>query len=512
MAGLAAVAGQGPVVRAEQGLVTGPVPLTPIQRWFFEQRLADEHHWNQALLLAVRAGGPALDPGHLEAAVAALLAHHDALRLRFQRADGEVEQHNAGTDGPPVFEWVDLSGMPATQRHHALEAETARLQASLNLAEGPLVRVACFDFGPDEPGRLLIVVHHLAMDGVSWRILLEDLQAAYRQAAAGAPIRLPAKTTSFQAWARRLAVHARSEAVQAEISHWLEIARRPVEPLPVDFVPPAAAANGDEASERSVQVTLTEAETQALLQGTLPAFRAEINDVLLAGLVHALRNWTGSPQVLVELEGHGREELAADLDISRTIGWFTTIYPVAFDLRGVRQPADAVRAVKDALRRVPNRGIGFGLLRYLADASDEVALLRAMPQPEVSFNYLGQLDQVLSEGAAFAPAREDRGPDRSLRGGRAYPLEVNGGIMAGRLQLSLAYSDALHRRETIEKLGQAYAAALRAIIAHGQSPDGPDEALLRPEDFPLAKLGQKDLNKVLGKLGKRLDDKGRNTR
>ncbi len=127
-------------MRAEQGLVTGRAPLTPIQRWFFEQRFADEHHWNQALLLAVRADGPALNPGHLEAAVAALMAHHDALRLRFQRAGGEVEQHNAGPGGPPVFEWVDLSGTPATQRRHALEAETARLQASLNLAEGPLMR------------------------------------------------------------------------------------------------------------------------------------------------------------------------------------------------------------------------------------------------------------------------------------------------------------------------------------------------------------------------------------
>ncbi len=508
VAGLAAVAGQGPMVRAEQGPVTGPAPLTPIQRWFFEQRLADEHHWNQALLLAGRAEGPSLDPRHLETAAAALVAHHDALRLRFRRTGDEVEQHNAGTDGPSVFARVDLAATPAAQRRAALEAEAARLQASLNLTEGPLVRVAYFDLGPGEPGRLLIVVHHLAMDGVSWRILLEDLQAAYRQAATGAPIRLPAKTTAFQTWARRLAVYARSEAVQAELSHWLDVARRPVEPLPVDFMPPAAAANGDEASERSVQVTLTEAETQALLQQALPAFRAEINDVLLAGLAQALRNWTGSPQVLVELEGHGREEIAADLDISRTVGWFTTVFPVAFDLRGVRQPADAVRAVKDALRRAPNRGIGFGLLRYLADASEEVAVLRAMPQPEVSFNYLGQLDQALNEETAFRPAREDRGPDRSLRGSRIYPLEVNGGIMAGRLQLSLAYSNALHRGETIEKLGQDYAAALRAIIAQSQAPDSPDEALLRPEDFPLAKLGQKDLNKVLGKLGKT----GRNVR
>ncbi len=504
IAELAAVAGTGRVIQAEQGIVEGPVPLTPIQHWFFEQELPEPHHWNQDLLLEVR---QPLDPILLEQAVGHLLAHHDALRLRFrrwgemrERGNGATregaaawEQVNAGLDDQTPFTWVDLSALPTAEQGETIEALTARLQASLDLTHGPLLRVAYFDLGPDRPARLFIVIHHLAVDGVSWRILLEDLQTLYRQLSRGEPAQLPPKTTSFQHWARRLVEYAQSDEVRQELAYWLEVPSDGAARLPVDY------PDGDntEASARSVTVALSPEETQALLQEVPAAYRTEINDALLAALAQAVAKWTGSSALLVALEGHGREDLFDDVDLSRTVGWFTTLYPVRLDLTGIYDPGEALKAVKEQLRRVPRRGIGYGLLRYLCEDEEVRQQIRALPQPEISFNYLGQLDQAVPEGSPFGPAPESGGPAHSPRGKRSHRLEINGVIAGGRLQLEWTYSETLHRRSTIERLAQDFLEALRAIIAHCQSPDAVGYT---PSDFAEFEWDQEDLDDIMAAI------------
>ena len=453
----------------------GPVPLTPIQAWFLEQGFPRPDHWNQSVFLRLR---ERLAAGPLRHAVGLLLEHHDALCLRFERTPAGWVQSYGAPGEPPLVE-VDLGALPADVRTRALEAAAAEVQRGLDLARGPLLRAALFDLGRGEEGRLLLVAHHLVVDGVSWRILLEDLQNAV----------LPPATTSFAEWSERLAEHARSGALEEEADFWRSLAATG-EPLPVDH----PGGRNDVAAELSVSVELDAAETQALLQEAPAAYRTQINDLLLTALVQAFEPWTGSPRLLVDLEGHGREDLFPEVDLSRTVGWFTTHFPVLLDLGDAWEPGDAIRAVKEQLRRIPRHGIGHGLLLYLASASD----LRGACPPEVSFNYLGQLDQALAEGSPFAPAAESSGPAKDARAARRCPIEVVGGVLAGRLQMSWRYSEELHERATIERLARSWIDALRALVEHCRSSEAGG---FTPSDFPLAGLDQSQLERIAGRVG-----------
>jgi len=494
VAGLTAVAGSvatTALIQAEQGVVEGPLPLTPIQCWFFDQELPQPHHWNQAVLLEVK---ERLEPELLEQAARHLLVHHDALRLRFRRGEAGWEQMNAGVDGEVPFSVVDLSQLTEAEQRAAIEARAAEHQADLDLTAGPLLRLAYFDLGADRPDRLLVVVHHLAVDGVSWRILLGDLQVAYGQLQGGEEAVLPSKTTSFRHWARRLAEYARSEPMRQELDHWLSLAKHPVVPLPVDF----PSGSNTEADAQTVTVSLEAEETRTLLQEVPSAYGTEINDALLAALTQAFARWTGSPTLLVDLEGHGREPLFEDVDLSRTVGWFTTIFPVCLDLRRASGPGEALTTVKEQLRRVPGRGIGYGLLRYLCHDQEVVTRLEALPQAEVSFNYLGQFDQILDQASPFRLARESAGGSRSLQGRLGHLLSVNGGVADGRLQMEWTYSRRLYRRETVERVAEAFIQALRAIIAHCRSPEAVGYT---PSDFPDAGLSQEEIDRLLVEVG-----------
>ena len=187
-----------------------------------------------------------------------------------------------------------------------------------------MLRAVLFHLGAGQADRLLLVIHHLVVDGVSWRVLLEDLLTAYEQLARRQPVQLPPKTTSWQYWAQRLSEHARSEALRQELPYWLDEARRQVPPLPVDQIEGDSSAGAAE----TVVVTLGEEQTRALLQEVPAVYRTHINDVLLTALAQAYVRWSGQGSLLVDLEGHGREELFDDVDLSRTVGWFTTLYPV----------------------------------------------------------------------------------------------------------------------------------------------------------------------------------------
>ncbi|HEX2078177.1 MAG TPA: condensation domain-containing protein, partial [Longimicrobium sp.] len=486
MAELAAVVDAGPPQPAgEDAAAAGTVPLTPIQRWFFAQELADPHHHNQALLLSV---DRSVDLAALTEALRHLPRHHDALRLRFARTDGEWQQfHAPGGEALPC-EFRDLTGVPEAERSAALEAGCGELQASLDLTAGPLARAAVFDLGAGRPRRLLIVVHHLVVDGVSWRILMEDLWTAYLQLSRGEPVRLPPRSSTFQQWSRMLALHADSPRIRAELPQWESLAGR-TSRLPADH----DGGPNTVASQETVTVELDLEETRALLQEVPRAYRTQINDVLLTALAQSLAAWTGQPGVRIDLEGHGREGLFEELDLSRTVGWFTTLFPVWLELHEAWGPGDALKGIKEQLRRIPGRGIGYGLLRYLATDAEAVAALRA-PAAEVSFNYLGQF---AGSPAALQPAPESAGPLRSLRDARPYLIEINGSIHDGRLRVAWTFSTHRHRRETVARVAGDFVAALSALIAHCREVDRPG---FTPSDFAQARLTQKDLDRLAARL------------
>ncbi len=496
IAELATVAGTSIAVEAEQGVVTGAVPLTPVQARFFEQDQPEPHHYNQAMLLRV---DEAVDASVLERALEHLLVHHDALRLRFAKSENGWQQAIAPPNSTAQarasrVESFDLSHLPDAEQSAVLQQHAASLQASLDLQSGPLMRLALFKRGALRPSNLLIVIHHLAVDGVSWRILLEDLQALYTQLSRGKNIELAAKTTSFKSWSEQLTAHANSDALRAEAPYWLSLLKDSVTRLPVDYETKTNTA----ASARTVTVSLNTRETLALLLEVPAAFRTQINEVLLTALARTLGRWTGASSVLLDLEGHGREEIFAGVDLSRTVGWFTTIFPVALDLKESQTPIDALRLVKEQLRAIPNRGIGYGLLRYANGNPEIAAALSAQPQAEVRFNYLGQTDRALPQASMFEPDPESSGPFQSPKRERGYLLNIIGAVASGELRLEWTYSENIHRRETVERLARSYIEELQTLIAQARS--RVDAASFSPADFPRAKLSQEELNKVLARL------------
>ncbi|WDD36594.1 amino acid adenylation domain-containing protein (plasmid) [Nostoc sp. UHCC 0926] len=488
IAELAVVAITNQSIQAEQGLVTGQVPLTPIQHWFFKQNLPDSHHWNQSILLEVQ---QALNQALLEQTVQKLLEHHDALRLRFFLQESGWQQFTASSDSVVPCSRVDLSALSPNKQIPALEAAAAELQTSLNLSSGPLMRVIYFDLGTDKLSRLLLLIHHLAVDGVSWRILLEDLQTVYQQLNHKKTIQLPPKTTSFKHWAERLRKYAQLPALQSELKYWLTKNGKEIARLPVDF----CEGENTMAKAGTISVALSEEETQSLLREIPAAYQTQINDILLTALVQAFEQWMGKRTakesrkhlLLVDLEGHGREEIFEDVDLSRTVGWFTTIFPVLLDIEENSSSTETLEMVKKQLRSIPNRGIGYGVLRYLSDETAKPLKLH-LPKAEIRLNYLGQSDQVFSGSALFAPAQESSGESRSLRGNRSYLIDMIAIIAGGQLRLDCIYSKAVHHRVTIESLVESFTAALRELINHCKS--------LEPRKYTPSDFLQADPNPI----------------
>ncbi|NUO78610.1 amino acid adenylation domain-containing protein [candidate division KSB1 bacterium] len=488
IAELAQVAGAQRITNAEQGFVSGDLPLTPIQCWFFEKELPHPDHWNVSLLLEVQREIPL---ALLQQAAQHLLNHHDALRIRFSNDAGWRQTVLGMAQNAPV-DHVDISSWKEDQQIVALEEKTAEFQAKLNLARGPLMRFVLFERGAGRRPYLLWVLHHLVCDVVSWRIMIEDLQSALEQLERGGVVQLPAKTTSFKHWAERLAAHAQSETVKSELEYWRTALAAPLPALPLDYQNDLAA--NTEASTRALKVFLTPEETRALLQEVPKAYNTQINEALVTALAQSFCQWTGGSSVLIDLEGHGREEIFAEVDLSRTVGWFTIFYPVLLKVAGA-DPGEAISAIKEQLRRIPKRGLGYSLLRYL----HREAALAALPQAQINFNYLGQFDQVLQDSARFHLVQETNIYDRSPAGMRSHVLEIVGSVIRGSLQVEWFYSANLHRAATIEVLAQNFIRNLRALIQHGQAPGAKN---FTPSDFTDFSWDQNDLENIAAAIQK----------
>jgi amino acid adenylation domain-containing protein/non-ribosomal peptide synthase protein (TIGR01720 family) len=470
--------------------VSGPVPLTPIQHWFFEHRFAAPHHWNQAVFLALRRP---VSTSALRQSFDAVVAHHDALRLRFAPGAAGWRQLNAEAEGTTLAV-IDLSGLGGERHRGELEAIAAALQGTLGLALGPLLRAALFRCGPEHQDRLLLIIHHLVVDGLSWRILLEDLAAAHDQAARGLAPSLPPKTASFRRWAERLTEHAWLGEHEDELGEWLAAARSRVRPLPLDG--PGGESENLESSVRSVAVQLSVEETEILLRTVPGVHRAQIQEVLLTALARALAPWVGDGMLLIDVETHGREGLFPDLDISRTVGWFTAVYPLLLEVDPAAGAGETLAAVKEQVRRVPRAGVGYGILRYLSPRPEVGERLAALPRAGIAFNYLGQLDQAVSAQSAFEAAAEDTGPWNHPRLRRPHALFVHGRIAEGRLTVVWAYSEQMHRDATVTALAESFRAALLELVHGGAAV----AAVPVPSDFPLVELSTAELEAAFGAI------------
>ena len=439
---------------------TGPAPLSPVQELLFD-RFTVPADFSQYVVADLAED---VDARALAAAVYALVDHHEALRLRFTGQEGgRVQVLSDGGEAPAVLPF--LAQEPA-------EA-AAQLSAATDLAAGPLFHAALLGSG----AQLLLVAHHLVVDGLSWRILVEDLERGYQQAKAGQPISLGVRTTGFTEWSRRLREAAAGGVFEDEIGHWSAISGRP--------------SFGDSTvdSSRTVTVTLDADATDTLLYEVPVTYRTEINDVLLTALGAAFAAWTGDDRALVALEGHGREEDLLDgVSLSRTVGWFTSYYPVELDVSAAGL-ADRIKSVKEQLRAVPRRGVGYGALRYLG-AGQQVPDVR----PRLAFNYLGQWD---AGAGGYALVRRLSAVDLVQAGGdrRLHEIEVVGAVSGDELSFSLAYSEGRHTATEVTAFAESFLAGLREIITHCQTPRAGGRT---PSDFPLAPLDQSTVDKLVG--------------
>lgn len=453
---------------------------TPAQAWFFEQEFEDAHHWNQSLLLSAI---EAIEPAHVQQAIEWVVAHHDALRLRFDReADGRwsLTQQPAGQ---AVFERIDLS----VERDLATAITTAadRVQQSLSLHRP--FKAVWMDLGTGRAGRLLLVAHHLVVDGVSWRVILDDLQTVYRQLCEGRAPELSESTTSFRDWSSVLARYAQSAGLATEKQFWQSVIGR-AEPS----LPGIVDGSNTVADARTVSTSLDESLTEQLLGDVPQAYRTRIDEVLLTALARTLCAWDGRDSVLVELEGHGREaQLFDGTDLSRTVGWFTTLYPVRLapsDIqRDDRSVSNSLKAIKEQVRQVPHKGLGYGVLRYLGTTGHALA---DGAYPQVTFNYLGQLDQSFGVDSMWRLAREHAGQERAPGSRRRTWLSVDADVHRGELRVRWTYSTAIHCAATVQGLAQRFMDELQGLIAHCLS----GARGVTPADFPLAHLSQHQLD------------------
>jgi non-ribosomal peptide synthase protein (TIGR01720 family) len=477
IAELAAVDGQA-AVQAEQGTVVGDVPLTVSQHWFFDHGFSNPHRYNSATLFEVLRQ---VDPAHVACAVAGLIEHHDGLRARFVQ-EGTVWRQSivgVGESGEVPFACVDLSNVPVGGCTSAVEQAADQIQGCLHVSRGPLLQVAFFDLGAGRTGRLLIVAHHLVVDGPSLQIVLEDLQAACRQVADGGRVQLLPKTTSLKRWSERLTDFSRSDALREELDYWLSLPWSDIPPLPLDY--PENRHLNTWGSMRSAVGRLNVEETDVLVRQVPKTYGAQLVDVLLMALLDAVTSWTGGRWLACKVVDSGRHVLAdADLDLSRTVGWITTTRAVVLQRKKVRDPGESLQSVCDQLRRIPNRGLGYDLLLRCGGDSAVVEQLKRLDF-DLRINYTGHHQGSGADGGdLFAVAFEPAGDWQSAQNRYPYLLGCAALIVGGRLTVRWLYSEHLYERATVERVPRDFVEALRGLVSHCRARSARAEEAARP--------------------------------
>ncbi|HLS79683.1 MAG TPA: amino acid adenylation domain-containing protein, partial [Nocardia sp.] len=517
VAGLAAVAetaevGAAPVAKLAEpvGGGVGEMPLTPVVR-FMAERPGSFGRFNQLLALELPAG---IDRAGIAATVGAVIDRHDMLRARLYRGETDWVVETAEPGTVDVDALIERVAYPAdADERQLVEIATAAVDSALDRldpATGAVIRFVWLDpAAPHVQGRIVVLAHHLVVDGVSWRILVPDFVAAWGQISAGQQPELVAPATSMRAWAHALAAEASSPARVAELDYWREVAHTPDPLLTQRPMDPAVDVSG---AIEKIAVEVSPEVTKALLT-TVPAlFHGGVNDGLLTALALATATWrarrtgaSASDPVLIRLEGHGREEeVVPGADLSRTVGWFTAIFPVRFDLSGLdvaeamsggAAAGAAVKAVKEQLLSVPDKGIGYGLLRYLNPRT--AGELPAGLPGQVSFNYLGRVSEgdvpEALRGFGWTPAAElgalggAYDPDMPAMA----PLDVNAIVVGDTLTANIGFPATLLSTAEVEEFAQLWIEALEAVARHANSAEAGGHT---PSDFALVRVGQRDID------------------
>lgn len=431
----------------------------------------------------------------LAIALDAVVAHHDVLRSQFRKHQGIWEQFYSGAAKSPRLRLEDFSSYPPHEQRSALQAVVEE-HGLFNLAHPPMLDVLYAENLAEYGNVLFLFGHHLVVDGVSWRIIIEDLEQAYHQAAEAKPVSLAPKTSSYRQWTTTLETLAHSLEIEKDILFWKETLSSPVAPLHLDYEALPGSNTVDSLVVESSRMSSHEAI--ALLKEATATHHAGVQEILLAALLKTLSDWSGSHHWLIDLEGHGREDVGHGLDLSRTVGWFTSLYPVLLKQPGWNASQETLlKEVKKQMRAIPHHGISFGLLRYLGQDKAVRETLAIASNAQISFNYLGQSDRQQTSDNLFSLSNASTGTGMFAKQERPHLLAINARIQGECLQVDWSYSKHIHRTQTIRHLAESYLNNIRSYLA-GSTPT--QASFYSATDFRQVDLTESELDSILEDL------------
>ncbi len=447
----------------EAELVKGPVPLTPVQKSLFEQMGEDKiNHFNTAMMFQL---AKPLDTSILEETIRLLGTWHPNFRLRFTKENGQWQQFVVDSLAQPLIHVHHLQNVKGSKRKKVIEEIAAQAQESFDIRQTPLFRFEYMDFGPKAHHRLLIIFHHLTFDGISWRTLIPDFVSIYSALAQGKKPELPPPSTPYTNWAQRLAQFANAQIVKNDFAYWQTLTKENFAELPLDN-PKGENTFG---SSRHITFSLTPEESQRFVKELPAQLNVSIDALFLAVLTRTLQQWAGEGKYLAELYSHGRNTPFDDVDVSRTLGWFTVAYPFVLQDTQSTWP-EMVKTIDRQLKQVPMNGLSYGLLRYATDDADIRREMARIPQPQINFNYLGQFDQGMNvdekqiKEIPFRLAAESTGPEQHPQAIRPAQLYLVGIASGQQLHIRFLYSQNVMKARTVKQIARIFKNLLREVV------------------------------------------------
>ena len=465
----------------DEEIIVGNVPMLPIQHWFFEEHKNAANHWNQAIIFDVPEN---LDSDIMQKSVECLVEYHPALRLHFEQTEGEWLASVCHIEDVEAFAIVDLTNVEKDKINSEIQVKSNHLQSNLDLSKSTLIQVVLFNCKQNTKNKLMLFAHHLLVDNISWQIIISDLELIYDQLSRNEKLNLPAKTTSYNKWGNHLIELSKSGEFDKELEFWKEQIESKKIPTDFDLQLPIT-----EESVKIIELEIDSVSTHDLLNSSNETYKTKTEELLLVSLILAFDKWAKIKNLCIGLEKHGRKYSRNDFDLSHSVGWFTTYFPVLLNIADSTNLKESVISIKEKLRSIPNDGLGFGVLRYIQNA-EELA-----QKPQVIFNFLGKQkplqSNVIGDGKFLTEGL------RSPMSERHHLLEINSFVEDNKLRLKFGFSEKLHNEDTIKGLVDCFGSELSKLIEHCSTQK---EVVYSPSDFPEVGLNQDDLDNLLDQI------------
>ncbi|MEO0526004.1 MAG: amino acid adenylation domain-containing protein [Bacteroidota bacterium] len=481
IAALAVFVGDQKSQKGQETPVEGEIPLTPIQHWFFETHKAAPHYWNQAVTVT---GMENEEASLVESVIKKLVVKHDALRSSFKKTNDSWKTIILPKDSIKAFYPIDFTHLnEKSVFDKQVEEKIRSVQENVKLEKGSLFKCLYFKGRNAHESKIFLIAHHLVTDVVSWNILLDDFSSFVSHIKNKKAIDLSKKTDSIEKWGEYLVQLAQSRELKKELPFWVA-QKGDAKPFPKDF-----NAAGDIYKEHNIvqhKSTLGKGDTSMLLSRSNKAYHTKTEDLLVTALLHTICKWTQTDELCIGLEKHGRVMDEVTIDISETVGWFTSFFPISFKEAPQEDIGHKIKTVKEKLRTIPNSGVGYGVLKYLCKQSE------LSQTPQIIFNYLGNRTKDPNVPTIdFQPLWNGT---RHPLSERTYALEINAFVSENELCLYWSYSKELYKKDTISKLADSFISYLIELNSHCTNIE---EEQYTPSDFPEANLSQDDLDAIM---------------